>query len=84
MVKTIAKVEGMMCAHCEAHTNEAVRGAFDVKEVTSSAKKGETVIISESDIDGARLADVIAEAGYKLVSVTSEPYKKGLFGIFGK
>ena len=84
MVKTIAKVEGMMCAHCEAHTNEAVRAAFDVKEVTSSAKKGETVIVSENEIDGAKLADVIAEAGYKVTGVTSEPYKKGLFGKFGK
>ena len=84
MVKVTAKVEGMMCGMCEAHVNDAVRNAFDVKKVTSSHKNGETVIISENEIDEAKLTETIGETGYTVTSVTSEPYKKkGLFG-FGK
>ena len=84
MIKTTAKVEGMMCGMCEAHVNDAVRKVFDVKKVESSHKKGETVIISENEIDTEKLTAAIDETGYKVLSVDSEPYKKkGLFG-FGK
>ncbi|MBQ3471462.1 MAG: copper resistance protein CopZ [Clostridia bacterium] len=84
MVKTTAKIDGMMCGMCEAHMNDAVRKDFDVKKVTSSHKKGETVILSENPIDEAKLTAAVEATGYKLLSVSSEPYeKKGLFG-FGK
>lgn len=84
MVKTVAKIDGMMCGMCEAHMNDAVRKEFDVKKVTSSHKNGETVIISENPIDEAKLTSAVDATGYKLISVSSEPYeKKGLFG-FGK
>ena len=84
MIKTTAKIDGMMCGMCEAHMNDAVRNGFDVKKVTSSHKNGETVIISENPIDEAKLSATVEETGYKLISVSSEPYeKKGLFG-FGK
>ena len=84
MVKTVAKIDGMMCGMCEAHMNDAVRKEFDVKKVTSSHKNGETVIISEQPIDEAKLTSAVDATGYKLISVSSEPYeKKGLFG-FGK
>ena len=44
-------------------------------------KKKETIIISENDIPEQELKKVIADAGYNVVSVSSEPYeKKGLFG----
>ena len=46
--------------------------------------KNQTEIISEEPLDEAKLRDVIAETGYELQGISSEPYaKKGLFG-FGK
>jgi copper chaperone CopZ len=84
MVKIILTVEGMMCGMCESHINDAVRAAFSVKKVTSSHTKGQTVIITEQDIDEDTLQKVIDKTGYTVVSVTKEPYvKKGLFS-FGK
>jgi copper chaperone CopZ len=84
MVKIILTVEGMMCGMCESHINDAVRAAFSVKKVTSSHTKGQTVIITEQDIDEDTLRKVIDKTGYTVVSVTKEPYvKKGLFS-FGK
>jgi copper chaperone CopZ len=84
MLKIVLKIDGMMCGMCESHINDAVRGAFKVKKVTSSHSKGETVIITEQDIDENDLRNTIEKTGYKVISVTKEPYmKKGLFS-FGK
>ena len=80
MVKITVGIEGMACGMCEAHINEAVRNAFRVKKVTSSHTKKQTVILAEQDIPEQKLKDVVAKAGYDVVSVSSEPYeKKGLF-----
>ena len=63
--------------------NEAVRAAFPVKKVTSSQAKGETVILTEQDIDDAKLKEVIDKTGYEMGTVTREPYeKKVLFSAF--
>ncbi len=81
MIKTTAKIDGMMCGMCEAHVNDAIRAKLNVKKVTSSHAKGETVIISEDAIgeDGVRAA--LEGTGYELLSVSEEPYeKKGFFG----
>ena len=83
MVKITVGIEGMACGMCEAHINEAVRTTFQVKKVSSSHTKKQTVIIAEKDIPEQELKNVVAEAGYDAVSVSSEPYeKKGLFSAF--
>ena len=80
MYKTTVSVSGMMCGMCEAHVNDAVRAALPVKKVTSSHKKGETVILSESQPDAAALKQAINATGYEALDVKTEPYeKKGLF-----
>ena len=84
MVKTTLNINGMACEMCESHVNEAIRNAFQVKKVTSSHTKCETVIISEEALDENKIKEVIAPTGYELTGITSEPYeKKGLFS-FGK
>ena len=81
MTKTTLKIDGMMCAMCESHMNDAIRKAFKVKKVTSSHTKGETVIISENPVDEGALREAIEPTGYRLEGISSEPYeKKGLFG----
>ena len=50
IVKTVLKIDGMMCGMCEAHMNDLIRKNFKVKKVTSSAKDGETVIISDAEL----------------------------------
>lgn len=52
--------------------------------MTSSARDGETVIISEEPIDIPWAKKVIHEIGYEMTDSSNEPYeKKGLFR-FGK
>lgn len=80
MVKTVLKIDGMMCGMCEAHMNDLIRKNFKVKKVISSAKDGETVIISDAELDIPWAKKQIKDIGYELVDYTSEPYeKKGLF-----
>ncbi|MFR3435629.1 MAG: heavy-metal-associated domain-containing protein [Coprococcus sp.] len=80
MVKTVLKIDGMMCGMCEAHMNDLIRKNFKVKKVTSSAKDGETVIISDAELDIPWAKKQIKDIGYELIDYTSEPYeKKGLF-----
>ena len=76
MIKTTLKIDGMMCGMCESHMNDLIRKNFQVKKVTSSAKDGETVIISDNEIDIPWAKKEIKEIGYELVSYKSEPYEK--------
>ena len=83
MYKTTAKIDGMMCSMCEAHVNEALRNKLSVKKVSSSYKKDETVIISESEMTEEQIIAALDGSGYKVLSVQSEPFeKKGLFSKF--
>ena len=80
MVKTVLKIDGMMCGMCEAHMNDLIRKNFKVKKVTSSAKDGETVIISDAELDIPWAKKQIKDIGSEMVDYASEPYeKKGLF-----
>lgn len=85
MIKTTLKIDGMMCSMCESHINDVIRRSFDVKKVTSSHSKGETVVISAEPLDEEKLAAAIADTGYELkdvMSVEEEKKKGGLFGLF--
>ena len=80
------KIDGMMCGMCESHVNENIRNAFSVKKVTSSHSKGETMILTEEDLDENKLKETIDKTGYQLISVSKSPYekKKGLFSFLKK
>jgi copper chaperone CopZ len=85
MNKITVKIDGMMCGMCESHINDAIRGAFSVKKVTSSHTKGETVILTEENLSEAQLRAAIDPTGYRVQSVKLEPYeKKGFLGRFKK
>ena len=80
MIKTVLKIDGMMCSMCEAHMNDLIRKQQEVKKVNSSAKKGESIVISEKELDIPELKEEIKGIGYELLSSFSEPYEeKGFF-----
>ena len=82
MIQTTVQVSGMACSMCEAHVNDAVRSALNVKRVTSSHGKGETVILSDAPLDADKLREAINATGYQVGDITSAPYeKKGLFSF---
>ena len=82
MTKYTMEVNGMMCGMCEAHANDAIRKAYpNVKKVTSSHKKNQTVVVSEEELDEAVLKKAIADTGYEVGEITKEPYKKSFLGL---
>ena len=85
MIETIVKVDGMMCGMCESHINDAIRSHFQVRKVSSSHSKGQTVIRSQEALDQAQLRQVIDATGYKALYVVSRPVeKRGLLGRLKK
>lgn len=85
MLKITLKIEGMACGMCENHINNTIRTEIpNVKKVSSSHAKGETIIISDTDISDELLHNTINPTGYTVLTIQREPYKKkGLFH-FGK
>ena len=80
MRKITVGIDGMMCGMCESHVNDAIRTKLSVKKVSSSHKKGETVIISENPLTKETITEALNGSGYTVMDVTCEPYeKKGLF-----
>ena len=83
MIQTTIGIDGMMCEMCEAHINDAIRKSFAVKSAKSNRKKKQCVVVSEEPLDEGRIRTVIAETGYDLLSISSEPYQKKRFlGLF--
>lgn len=74
MNKITLKIDGMMCGMCEAHINDVIRRTFRIKKVTSSHRKGVTVIWTEDDIDEAALRLAIGATGYEVKEVSKEPF----------
>ena len=83
MIKTTLKVKGMACGMCEAHINDEIRKNFNVKKVSSSHTKGETVIISEEPVNEDALKSVIAAKGYTVTGIAAGPWEKKRFSLFG-
>ena len=72
MTTITVNVIGMMCGHCEAHVNKAIKEAFGVEDVVSSHEKGTTVIQAPQKLDEDKIREVIKEAGYEVTGITQE------------
>ena len=72
MVKVTVNVEGMMCGHCEAHVNEAIKKAFGAEDVVSSHESNTTVFTAPKRVDEDKIRATIKEAGYEVTGITQE------------
>ena len=82
MLRTVVKIEGMLCAMCEAHIRETIRKAIPgAEKLTASKGKQEASFLTETPVAAAALRAAIDATGYCCMGVESEPYeKKGWFG----
>lgn len=76
MFKTTVLISGMSCSMCEAHINDAIRAALPVRKVTSSHKKGETIILSDTSLDAGKLRQTVNATGYIMLSAATETIEK--------
>ena len=66
-MQTELKIEGMMCAHCQKHVNDALTKMDGVTAVEVNLEAGTAMVTAEREIPRAEFAKVITEAGYELV-----------------
>ncbi|MDE6111384.1 MAG: metal-transporting ATPase, partial [Eubacterium sp.] len=64
--KPYVVIEGMMCAHCEAHVTEALKKIG--VDVTADHSKNRAVINS-GEIDEAAIKQAVTDAGYKFIEI---------------
>ncbi|MBQ2101032.1 MAG: heavy metal translocating P-type ATPase [Lachnospiraceae bacterium] len=59
------KVNGMMCAHCEAHVKKALEAIDGIQEVVASHEENLVTIKSSKDVDEAAIKAAVEGAGYE-------------------
>lgn len=64
MTKTI-KVEGMMCAHCEAHVKKALEEIPGVESAVADRNTGTATVTLSTEVDEPVLRAAIEAQGYK-------------------
>ena len=67
MTEKNLKVEGMMCAHCEAHVKEALEKISGVESAVADHNNGEVKVTLSSDVADDSLKSAITGAGYKVL-----------------
>ena len=73
MIKTILKIEGMMCSMCEGHVADSIRSAIPLaKKVKASRRKGLCSFVTEDQPDDELIKKTIADTGYELLSISHE------------
>lgn len=67
MVKTL-DIEGMMCAHCQAHVQKALEGVAGVTQVVVSLEENKATVTADTEIEDQKLIDAVTESGYKVLA----------------
>ena len=65
MEKVELKVEGMMCKHCVAHVEEALKKGTNVTNVTVSLEK-KNAVVEGTNLNEQELKDLVVNAGYEV------------------
>lgn len=71
-MKKILVVDGMMCAHCQAHVKKALEGVDGVISADVDLEKKTATVEMSADVPDKTLMDAVTEAGYTPVSCSAE------------
>ena len=70
MVKTL-DIDGMMCAHCQAHVQKALEGVAGVKQVEVSLDEKKATVTVDDTVEDKALIDAVTESGYTVVACST-------------
>ena len=68
MQKTL-KIEGMMCAHCEMHTKNALEAIAEVECAEVSHKSGTAIVTLANPVSDEVLKQAVEKEGYKVIEI---------------
>ncbi len=71
-MKKVLVVDGMMCAHCQAHVQKALAGVDGVVSADVDLEKKTATVELSKDVADNVLMDAVTEAGYTPVSCSAE------------
>ena len=63
------KVNGMMCAHCEAHVKKALEAIDGIESAVASHDENKVSITTSKDVDEALIKAAVEDAGYEYAGV---------------
>ena len=63
------KVNGMMCAHCEAHVKKALEDIDGIEEAVASHEEGLVTVTATKEVDEASVRAAVEEAGYEYAGI---------------
>ncbi len=63
------KVNGMMCAHCEAHVKKALEAIDGIDSAVASHEENLVTITNSKDIDESVIKAAVEEAGYEYAGI---------------
>jgi len=64
---TTISIEGMMCAHCQAHVEKALKEVAGVTEVTVSLENKNAVVTGDASVE--TLKQAVVDVGYEVTDV---------------
>lgn len=68
MKKTL-KVEGMMCAHCEARVKKALESLSGVESAVADHAAGTAVVTLSAPVEDAALRKAVEDQDYKVLGI---------------
>ena len=68
-MKKTMKIEGMMCAHCEATVKKALEAIPEVVDAEVSHTAGTAVVTLQSPVDDAALKKAVEDKDYKVLGI---------------
>ena len=71
-IKTIIKVEGMICNHCADKVTKALESLDDIRKVKVNLKNNSVTILSDKELNIKVVESTINSLGYKYEGLSNE------------
>ena len=68
-MKTTLSIEGMMCGHCQATVEKALKGVQGVSDVVVSLEDKNAVVTADASVSADTLKNAIVDAGYEVTDI---------------
>ena len=68
-MKTTLSIEGMMCGHCQATVEKALKGVQGVSEGVVSLEDKNAVVTADESVSADTLKNAIVDAGYEVSDI---------------
>lgn len=68
-MKTTLSIEGMMCGHCQATVEKALKGVQGVSEVVVSLEDKNAVVTADGSVSADTLKNAVVDAGYEVTNI---------------